>query len=127
MLDAKLTLRYHVSMSKDNTLEIQFKDTHMLFRAYMPFVTGIGLFIPTDLDFRLGDSVTVSLTLPSLKEPLSLSGKVVWITPKSTEDPNKKPGVGIQFKGVEGKNLRGKIETLLGESLNADDHTTETL
>ena len=114
-------------MSDNNALDIKFKETHALFRAYMPFVTGSALFIPTDADFNLGDTVTVSLTLPSVKAPLSLAGKVIWITPKSSDDPNKKPGVGIQFSGIQGKNLRGKIETLLGENFNGDDHSTETL
>src|SRR5690606_21608117 len=54
---------------------------------------------------------------------LPAAGKVVWVTPPGAQG-NRTAGIGVQFADTaEGENVRGKIETLLAGTLNADKAT----
>ncbi len=103
-------------------LHVHVKDAERLHRAYMPFIVQGGLFIPSDKSYRLGDCLFLVLHLPGDEEPVSVTGKVVWITPPHPQG-NRRPGVGVQFLDDEEGRLRARIETLIGGLQNTDRPT----
>src|SRR5687768_5631091 len=66
---------------RQGILPLAIKDKGALFNAYMPFVRGGGLFVPTTKRYNLGDEVFILLTVMEEKDRLPVPGKVIWITP----------------------------------------------
>lgn len=103
---------------KPGVLSLAIKEKLALYAAYMPYVKGGGLFIPTNKPFKIGEEVFMLLSL--IDDPLKLKvvGHVVWVTP--TAQAGRPQGVGVQFSekdgGLEAKN---KIESLLGSALKS--------
>lgn len=102
-------------------LTLTIKDKAVLYAAYMPFVPGGGLFIPTNKAYKLGDEVFMLLSLMEEPEKIPVAGKVVWITPKGAQG-NKAAGIGVQFNEQDNTAIR-KIETYLAGSLESDRPT----
>jgi type IV pilus assembly protein PilZ len=102
-------------------LSLTIKDKAVLYAAYMPFLQGGGLFIPTNKTYKLGEEIFMLLTLMEEPEKLPLAGKVVWITPKGAQG-NRATGVGVQFNDPDNLAQR-KIETYLAGSLESDRAT----
>ena len=102
-------------------LSLTIKDKALLYAAYMPFLQGGGLFIPTNKTYKLGEEIFMLLTLMEEPEKLPLAGKVVWITPKGAQG-NRATGVGVQFNDPDNAAQR-KIETYLAGSLESDRAT----
>ncbi|MDP2713581.1 PilZ domain-containing protein [Rheinheimera sp.] len=102
-------------------LSIGFNDIKELYRSYMPFLKSGGLFVRTPRQYKMGQSLALSVTLPDALEPLSVSGKVAWITPHGSQSSSP-AGIGITF--IDDKSQLGaKIEKLLGGMLNSPDPT----
>ena len=98
---------------RQGILSLAVKDKAALYNAYMPFVKGGGIFVPTPKRYFLGDEVFLLLTLPESSDRLPVAGKVVWVTPPGAQG-NRTPGIGVQFGDTaEGEAARGKIEALL--------------
>lgn len=97
------------------------KDKAVLYAAFMPFVKGGGLFVPTTRQYKLGDEVFVLLQLMEDPEKIPISGKVIWVSPKG--QGMRAAGIGIQFSGEEGDKARRKIETHLAGALQSDRPT----
>ena len=75
------------------------------------------------LRYFLGDEVFLLVTLPESSERLPVAGKVIWITPTGAQG-NRTAGIGVQFTdSAEGETVKGRIETLLAGTLNADKPT----
>ncbi|HQQ74154.1 MAG TPA: PilZ domain-containing protein [Pseudomonadales bacterium] len=102
-------------------LSLTIKDKAVLYAAYMPFLQGGGLFIPTNKTYKLGDEVFMLLTLMDEAEKFPLAGKVVWMTPKGAQG-NRAAGIGVQFNDADNLAQR-KIETYLAGSLESDRST----
>ncbi|MCY4041284.1 MAG: PilZ domain-containing protein [Gammaproteobacteria bacterium] len=96
---------------RHDILSVRIDDDASLQSAYMPFVTGGGLFIPAEGEFNLGDELFVMLELSEIKEPLPIAGKVIWVTP---ENANREwmRGIGLQFSH-EDKVVKDLIESRL--------------
>ena len=108
---------------RQGILSLAVKDKAALYNAYMPFVKGGGIFVPTPKRYFLGDEVFVLLTLPDSSERLPVAGKVIWVTPAGAQG-NRTAGIGVQFADTaEGEAVRGKIETTLAGTLTADAPT----
>ncbi len=103
-------------------LSLSIKDKAALYAAYMPFVKGGGLFIPTKKRYRLGDEVFILLSLMDEPEKIPVVGRIVWITPGGAQG-NRSSGIGVQFTEQEGGMARNKIETYLAGALNSDRPT----
>ena len=103
-------------------LNYVIKDPVELNLSYMPFVKDGGLFIQTPEHFSLGDQVVVDLQLPSKKEIVKITGKVVWISPKNALH-YVLPGIGIQFIGTDAKAIRSQIEVNLDVSMEIGGYT----
>jgi len=102
-------------------LSLTIKDKAVLYAAYMPYIQGGGLFIPTNKSYKLGDEVFMLLSLMEEPEKIPVAGKVVWITPKGAQG-NRAAGVGVQFNEQDNTAIR-KIETYLAGSLESDRPT----
>jgi type IV pilus assembly protein PilZ len=98
-----------------------FKDKTALYAAFMPFVKGGGLFLPTNRPSKLGEEVFVLLTLMDDPERLPITGKIIWINPR--QQGMRPAGIGIQLAGPDGDKVRAKIETFLAGALQADRPT----
>jgi len=106
-------------MSQQGILSLSIKDKQALYRSYMPFVQGGGLFVPSNKQFQLGDEVFLLLTVMELEERLPIPGKVVWITPQGAAG-NRKAGIGVQFAETQdGSHARTVIETHLATMLKS--------
>lgn len=82
--------------ARHDVLNVRIEDDASLQSAYMPFVTGGGLFIPAEGEFNLGEEIFVLLELSEVKDPLPIAGKVIWVTPESASREWMR-GVGLQF------------------------------
>ncbi len=108
--------------ARSGLLHVHIEDVARRHRAYMPFVKNGGLFIPSERPHRLGDSLPLVLHLPETPEPRSVTGKVVWITPRHAQG-NRRAGIGVQFLGDGEGSLRARIETLAGGLLKTERPT----
>ena len=109
--------------ARQGILSLAVKDKAQLYSAYMPYLKSGGIFVPTAKRYFLGDEVFLLLTLPESSERLPVAGKVIWVTPTGAQG-NRTAGIGVQFADSnEGETVKGKIETLLAGTLNADKPT----
>ena len=88
-------------MAQQGILSLSIKDRQALYKSYMPFVSGGGLFVPSTKRFGLGDEVFLLLTVMEFEERLPIPGKVIWITPQGAAG-NRKAGIGVQFADIPG-------------------------
>jgi len=108
---------------RQGILSMAVKDKAALYNAYMPFVKGGGIFVPTPKRYFLGDEVFLLLTLPESSDRLPVAGKVVWVTPAGAQG-NRAAGIGVQFAETgEGEAIKNRIETMLAGSLNGEKPT----
>lgn len=106
-------------LSRPGVLSLSIKEKPALYAAYMPYLKGGGIFIPTTKTYGLGDEVFMLLTLMDDPNKLPVAGKVVWITPAEAQG-NKSQGIGVQFSDNEsGIAARNKVEGLLGGNLKS--------
>ena len=107
---------------KPSVMSLAIKEKAALYAAYMPFIKGGGLFVPTNKPFNVGDEVFMLISLLDDPTKLKVAGRVIWITPVA--HGNRPQGVGVQLSdkdgGVEAKN---KIEALLGNALKSQRPT----
>jgi type IV pilus assembly protein PilZ len=113
------------SNNRNKVISIAIKDKQALYMAYMPFVKNGGLFVPTRKDYNLGDEMFLLVKIIDEIEPVSISGKVVWITPPGALG-NRPEGVGVQFTGENAIKTKNLIESKLGGSLSLG-RTTHTM
>ena len=107
---------------RQGILSLTIKDKSALYAAYMPFVKGGGLFIPTKKSYMLGDEVFMLLTLMEETDKIPVAGKIIWITPVGAEG-NRAAGIGVQFSDQDGGMARNKIEGYLAGALKSDKPT----
>ncbi len=110
------------NLQRPTVLSLTIKDKSALYAAYMPFVKGGGLFIPTNKEYQMGEEVFMLLTLLHEKEKIPVAGHVIWITPIGAQG-NRASGVGIQFSAKDSGLARGRIEALLGGALKSERPT----
>jgi type IV pilus assembly protein PilZ len=109
--------------SRPGVLSLTIKERSALYAAYMPYLKGGGIFIPTPKPYRIGDEVLMLLTLLDEPSKLHVDGQVVWITPAGSQN-NKTQGIGVQFNENEnGITIRNKIEGLLAGTLKSSRPT----
>jgi type IV pilus assembly protein PilZ len=107
-------------------IQLAIKEKAALYAAYIPLFTHGGLFIPTNREYKLGESVYVLISLPDDPQRYPVVGKVAWITPDKAAG-SRTQGVGIHFPGDEkSRALKLHIEELLGNYL-VSDRPTQTI
>ena len=111
---------------RPSVIQLAIKEKAALYAAYIPLFTEGGVFIPTTRDYKLGDDVYVLLSLPDDPQRYPVAGKVAWVTPARTSGARTQ-GVGIRFpQDDKSRQLKLKIEELLGGAL-ASDRPTQTI
>lgn len=112
--------------ARPSVMQLAIKEKAALYAAFIPYFEDGGVFVPTAKDYRLGDDVYVLLTLPDDPQRYPVAGKVAWVTPARASG-NRTQGIGIQFpKDDKSRQLRGRIEEILGTSLSSE-RPTQTL
>lgn len=112
-----------IGQVRPGVLSLSIKEKSALFAAFMPFIKGGGLFIPTNKNYKMGEEIFMLLTLMDDPAKIPVSGKVVWVTPGGAHG-NRIQGVGVQFAANEsGKAAHNKIEGWLGGSLKSNRPT----
>ena len=101
--------------SKKSMISVELSDEHALYKAYMSFLNGGGLFVTTGHHYELGDSVFIRLTLPNDSDPVPVACKVVWLAPAG--------GAGLQFVDNDDQ-VKSKIETFLAGLLTSNKPTS---
>ena len=107
---------------RQGILSLTIRDKSALYAAYMPFILGGGLFIPTKKGYHLGEEVFMLLTLMDEGEKIPVAGKIVWITPPGAQG-NRAAGIGVQFSDQDDGAARNKIEGYLAGALDSDRPT----
>jgi len=102
-------------------MSLTVRDAASLYEAYMPYISGGGLFVPTNKYYSLGDDVFIRLTLMDEPEKIPVPGKVVWVTPMGAQG-GRQAGIGIQFNDPTGS-VKAKIETYIAGTLSSDRPT----
>jgi type IV pilus assembly protein PilZ len=113
------------SHARPGAISLNIKERSILYAAYMPYIRGGGIFIPTARPYRLGDEIFMLINLMDDPNKLPVAGRVIWLTPPGCHG-NRVQGVGVQFKDDEsGTLVRSRIESLLAGQLqlNRPTHT----
>lgn len=92
-------------------LSLTVKTKEELYQAYMPFVRGGGLFVPTRTKHSLGDEVFVLVGFLDETEKVPVAGKVVWVTPVAAQG-RAVAGIGVAIDDPTGT-VRLKIDAYL--------------
>lgn len=116
---AKATAKPMPVAARPGVLSLTIKDKNALYAAYMPFVKGGGIFVPSNRSYKLGEEVFMLLTLMDSKEKIPVAGHVVWVTPAGAQG-SRTAGIGIQFSEKDSGIARNKIEGILASALNSD-------
>src|SRR5450755_819339 len=111
---------------RPGVLSLNIRERTALYAAYMPFLKGGGIFIPTNRTYKIGDEVFMLLSLMDDPAKVAVQGTVVWVTPEGVQG-NRTQGIGVQFTHDEtGASARATIEKVLAESL-ASNRPTHTM
>mgnify|MGYP003559233845 FL=1 len=109
--------------AKQGLLSLQNKDKKELYSAYMPYIKGGAIFVPTPKRYHLGDEVFRMVSFLEDKSRLPVVGKVVWVSPMG-QMGGRRPGVGVQLsEAAENEEIRTKIEATLAGMLESDTPT----
>lgn len=89
------TSEIRTSQTKVN-YQLSFSSYEELKNSYLPFIKGGGLFIPTENDHRLNETISVSLQYGDEPEKHDVEGQIVWITPDLSQHADEQ-GIGVQL------------------------------
>ncbi|QRX82903.1 PilZ domain-containing protein [Glaciimonas sp. PAMC28666] len=110
-------------VARPSVLSLAIKEKSALYAAYMPFLNGGGVFVPTNKAHLIGDEVYLILSLMEDPTKYPIAGKVVWITPSGANN-NRAQGIGVQFPDDDGgRRLRMRVEEILGSALSSSRPT----
>src|SRR4249920_2957445 len=112
----------NVGAARPGVLSLNIRERAALYAAYMPFLRGGGIFIPTPRQYQLGEEVFMLLSLMDDPNRIAVQGKVVWITPEGVQG-SRTQGIGVQFTQDD---TGAAVEKILGETL-ASSRPTHTL
>lgn len=101
-------------------VSLSITDRGALQAAYMSFLEGGGIFVPTTQQYTLGDEVFLLFGLMDESERWPLPCKVCWI---SSAGGNESAGVGLQFTGEKAEQVKRVIEETLGGLVNSERET----
>jgi type IV pilus assembly protein PilZ len=111
--------------NRQRILHLDLSSRTELYAAYIPFLRGGGLFVPTHAEHPLGEELFLVVQLPEEPEPIPVTGRVVWHTPPAAAG-HRPAGIGLQLQGDDHGVVRARIEDHLAGAL-ASERTTHTL
>ena len=110
-------------VARPGVIQLAIKEKAALYAAYISQFTDGGVFIPSNKEYKLGDDVYVLMTLPDDAMRYPVAGKVAWVTPPRAAG-NRTQGIGVKFPDDDKtKQLKLKIEQILGGHLGGDRPT----
>jgi type IV pilus assembly protein PilZ len=90
-----------------------------LYQAWMPFIQGGGLFVPSTRVHALGEEVFLLLAFMQDPEKIPLRGTVAWINPAHASG-GRPQGIGVKLQGDPATDeLRKRIEQVLTGVMNS--------
>ena len=105
-----------------DSLTLTIRDQSSLYNALTcPFFVRAACLCRQELRYQLGDHVSIRLTLLDEPEPRTISGRVVWITPKGAQG-QREAGIGVEFSEQDAS-VSHQIENYLGGSLTSPKFT----
>ena len=78
-------------------ISVTVKDMKEFEKSKVPFIKNGGLFVPAEKELAIGTEVKLEVNLTAEKKQLSLSCKVVWVTPQESADKDSNMLLGIQL------------------------------
>ncbi|THU05301.1 pilus assembly protein PilZ [Lampropedia puyangensis] len=109
--------------ARPSVIQLNIKERAALYASYIPLFKEGGIFVPTERDYAMGDSIFVMLSLPDDPRKYAIAGTVAWITPAGSAGGRAR-GVGVRFPADEkSAELRQTIENRLGSALSSDKPT----
>ncbi|MBN2197544.1 MAG: TIGR02266 family protein [Polyangiaceae bacterium] len=101
-------------------LKVEYRRLNTFFADYTKNISRGGTFIATDRPLPVGTEFVFALGVPTLAEPMRLSGKVMWtVLPEEASRANP-AGMGIEFVYQNDEERREKeavVEQLLTREL----------
>ena len=101
-------------------VSLSITDRGALQAAYMSFLEGGGIFVPTTQQYALGDEVFLLFGLMDESERWPIPGQVCWISSAGGTDS---VGIGVQFTGDKAEEVKRAIEETLGGLVNSERET----
>ncbi len=99
--------------ARPSVFSVTLKNKASLYMAYLPFIKGGGLFLPSNKEHKIGDELIVLLSFMDEPQRVPIVSNVIWINPPHAAG-NRPQGVAVQLPDTDGgKQLRGKIDQLL--------------
>ncbi len=99
-------------------LKVGYKRLNTFFSDYTQNISRGGTFIGTERPMPVGTVFMFTLGVPGMQEPLSLRGKVIWVTDPADASPANPAGMGIEFQYEDDAERHAKesaVERLLVE------------
>jgi type IV pilus assembly protein PilZ len=97
-------------------LKVEYKRLNTFFADYTRNISRGGTFIKTRNPLDIGTAFVFHLHVPTLQQPLELSGRVKWIIVDGEEKPGEEPGMGIEFV-YEDDSARHKVAQMVEDLL----------
>lgn len=79
-------------------LKVEYRRLNTFFADYTKNISRGGTFIKTPKPLGIGTDFVFKLSIPTLNEPIVLTGQVQWIVTPEEAGPGEQPGMGIKFK-----------------------------
>ena len=101
-------------------LKVEYKRLNSFFADYTKNISRGGTFIRTDRPLEIGTDFLFKLVIPSLAEPLVLTGKVQWVITPAQAGRDQESGMGIGFvfeSEADRERILGVVERLMREQL----------
>ena len=99
--------------SRSGVITAAFRTKGELYQAWMPFLSGGGLFVPSPKVHVLGEEVFLLLSFMQEPAKIPLRGTVAWINPPHASG-GRPQGIGLRIASEPAwDELRKKIENLL--------------
>ena len=105
--------------SRSGVITVALRTKVELYQAWMPFLSGGGLFIPSAKTHVLGEEVFLLLSFMQEPTKIPLRGTVAWINPAHASG-GRPQGIGVKVQGEPvWDELRKRIEGILAGVINS--------
>lgn len=101
-------------------LKVEYRRLNTFFADYTKNISRGGTFIKTQKPLDIDTEFIFKLYIPTLDNPLELTGRVQWIVRPGEEKPGEQAGMGIEFTytdSAERLGIETTVERLMIDSL----------
>ncbi len=108
-------------------LKVEYRRLNTFFADYTKNISRGGTFIKTQKPLEVGTHFVFRLFIPTLDDPIVLSGQVQWtVKPGEESSADEHPGMGIKFTYAdidERRVIESRVERLMIDSLGKHLYT----